>query len=68
MNAFDDADAEFQVLINDEGQHSLWPLSVEAPGGWRVVRERDSRAACLAYIEEHWTDIRPRSTITATKS
>ena len=24
-------DAEFQVLVNDEGQYSLWPVANEVP-------------------------------------
>lgn len=65
MNPFDDPDAEFLVLVNDEGQHSLWPSFVEVPGGWNIAHERDGRAACLAYIEENWTDMRPNSLIKA---
>jgi hypothetical protein len=29
--------------------------------GWRVVYGEADRAACLDYIEENWTDIRPKS-------
>ncbi|MFC8308323.1 MbtH family protein [Streptomyces olivaceus] len=65
MNPFDDPDATFQVLVNDEGQHSLWPAFAEAPDGWTVAHDEDSREACLAYIEENWTDLRPRSLIEA---
>ncbi|MUM19921.1 MbtH family protein [Mycobacterium sp. CBMA271] len=60
-NPFDDDSASFFVLVNDEDQHSLWPSFVEAPTGWRVVYGRADRAACLEYIDEHWTDIRPKS-------
>ncbi|WP_224287768.1 MbtH family protein [Streptomyces olivaceus] len=65
MNPFDDPDATFQVLVNDEGQHSLWPAFAEVPDGWTVTHDEDSREACLAYIEENWTDLRPRSLIEA---
>ncbi len=60
-NPFDDADGRFLVLVNDEGQHSLWPSFVEVPGGWTVVLGELSRDACLEYIESNWTDLRPRS-------
>ncbi|MFJ9107718.1 MbtH family protein [Streptomyces sp. NPDC102283] len=60
-NPFDDDDAPFRVLRNDEGQHSLWPEFAPVPAGWRVVHGPDGRAACLAYVEEHWTDLRPAS-------
>ena len=29
--------------------------------GWRVVYGEAERAACLDYIEQNWTDIRPKS-------
>jgi hypothetical protein len=31
------------------------------PAGWTVVLADATRADCLAYVEEHWTDLRPRS-------
>jgi MbtH protein len=60
-NPFDDADATFLVLVNDEGQHSLWPLFAEVPAGWTTVHGPDGRQACLDLIDENWTDMRPRS-------
>ncbi|GAA3897588.1 hypothetical protein GCM10022244_04870 [Streptomyces gulbargensis] len=60
-NPFDDPDASFTVLSNAEGQHSLWPVSVPAPAGWSAVHGPSGREACLAYVEEHWTDLRPSS-------
>ncbi|MGW0548753.1 MbtH family protein [Streptomyces altiplanensis] len=60
-NPFDDEHGRFYVLINDEDQHSLWPAFADVPGGWRVAYGEESRAACLQYVEDHWTDMRPRS-------
>ncbi|GAB3948809.1 MbtH family protein [Streptomyces sparsus] len=60
-NPFDDEDGTFHVLVNDERQHSLWPAFVEVPAGWDVAVSDSTRQACLAYIEENWTDIRPAS-------
>jgi len=60
-NPFDDDNGAFYVLINDEDQHSLWPTFVDVPAGWRVVFDESTRADCLAYVEENWTDMRPRS-------
>ncbi|RSM65093.1 MbtH family protein [Kibdelosporangium aridum] len=60
-NPFDDENGRFYVLVNDEEQHSLWPVFVDVPGGWRVVFGAESRAACVAYIEDNWTDMRPKS-------
>jgi MbtH protein len=60
-NPFDDDSLEFHVLVNDEGQHSLWPAFREVPKGWTIVHKSDTRAACLDYIEKNWTDMRPKS-------
>ncbi|MGV9849911.1 MbtH family protein [Streptomyces sp. NPDC003442] len=60
-NPFDDTEGRFLVLVNDEGQHSLWPAFAEVPGGWTTVFDENTREACLEFIESHWTDLRPRS-------
>jgi uncharacterized protein YbdZ (MbtH family) len=63
-NPFDDDDGSFYVLVNDEDQHSLWPTFADVPAGWRVVygsADGASRAACLDYVEQRWTDLRPKS-------
>jgi len=60
-NPFDDQNGTFYVLANDEGQHCIWPVFAEVPGGWTVVLAEGPRDAALAYIETHWTDMRPRS-------
>jgi MbtH protein len=64
-NPFDDADGRFLVLINDEGQHSLWPAFADVPAGWTVAKAEDTRAACVEFVETNWTDLRPKSLITA---
>lgn len=60
-NPFDDDNGAFFVLVNDEDQHSLWPVCADIPAGWRVVHGEASRAACLDYVEKNWTDLRPKS-------
>jgi MbtH protein len=60
-NPVDDEDGRFLVVVNEEEQHSLWPVFAEVPAGWCVVFGEESRAACLAYVEEYWRDMRPRS-------
>ncbi|OPF82227.1 MbtH family protein [Streptomyces antioxidans] len=62
-NPFDDENGSFLVLLNDEGQYSLWPAFAEVPAGWRVVFGEDTRKNCLDYIEENWRDMRPKSLI-----
>ncbi|HEX5144628.1 MAG TPA: MbtH family protein [Mycobacterium sp.] len=60
-NPFDDDNGSFYVLMNDEEQHSLWPAFADLPAGWTVVFGEAGRVDCLDYVEEHWSDIRPRS-------
>lgn len=62
-NPFDNESGEFLVLVNDEGQHSLWPTFRDAPRGWTVAFGEGgrSRAECLEYVESAWSDIRPLS-------
>jgi MbtH protein len=62
-NPFDKSDGRFLVLVNDENQHSLWPVHIPVPNGWRVVFGEDDRESCLAYVESAWTDLRPASLI-----
>ena len=62
-NPFEDENATYHVLTNDEGQYSLWPTFKAVPSGWTIVHESDSRAACLQYINQHWTDMRPKSLV-----
>jgi MbtH protein len=64
-NPFDDPDGRFLVLVNDEGQHSLWPVFADVPDGWTVVFGADdpNGPAGLEYVEAHWTDMRPRSLV-----
>ncbi|MET9301025.1 MbtH family protein [Micromonospora aurantiaca] len=65
VNPFEDPDASYLVLVNDEGQHSLWPKFIDVPAGWNVVFGEAGRQECLDYIEKSWTDLRPKSLIAA---
>jgi MbtH protein len=60
-NPFDDEDGRFYVLVNDEDQHSLWPVFAEVPSAWRVAFGEAARTECLDYVEQNWTDMRPKS-------
>ena len=62
-NPFEDENAMCHVLVNDEGQYSLWPSFKDVPQGWTIAKKSDSRAACLDYINQNWTDMRPNSLI-----
>lgn len=51
----------YKVVINDEEQYSIWPADRENPLGWRDDGKSGTKRDCLAYIEEVWTDMTPRS-------
>ncbi|SCX74106.1 MbtH family protein [Variovorax sp. EL159] len=60
-NPFENNDASFLVLVNDENQHSIWPEFIEIPNGWKKINGPASKPECLKFVEENWTDMRPRS-------
>lgn len=62
MNRDDEAgDTIYKVVLNHEEQYSIWPADRENPVGWRDVSKVGSKAECLGYIKEVWTDMRPLS-------
>lgn len=61
---FDEEGGTFFVLINAEGQYSIWPSFIPVPAGWVGTLGPATRQACVDYIEEYWTDMRPGSLIT----
>jgi len=60
---FENEDGTYLALVNDEDQYSLWPDFAEIPEGWTIAHGPQTRASCLAFIEETWTDMRPRSLV-----
>jgi MbtH protein len=51
----------YEVVVNDEGQYSIWPAHRTAPQGWRAAGKQGSKDDCLSYIASVWTDMRPLS-------
>jgi MbtH protein len=51
----------YDVIVNHEEQYSIRREGWPAAPGWREVGIRGSKAECLAYIEQVWTDMRPLS-------
>ena len=51
----------YAVVINHEEQYSIWFADREVPHGWKAVGFTGTKAECLDYIEEVWTDMRPLS-------
>ena len=42
-NPFENPDGIYVVLINEEGQYSLWPDFLDIPSGWENVFGADNR-------------------------
>jgi uncharacterized protein YbdZ (MbtH family) len=51
----------YKVVLNHEEQYSIWLDYKEIPRGWKYAGKTGSKAECLAYIKEVWTDMRPLS-------
>jgi MbtH protein len=62
-NPFESETGEYLVLVNDEGQYSLWPTRLEIPAGWKPTGQTGDRAECLAWVERNWTDPRPATPV-----
>ncbi len=63
MSILDREDTLFDVVVNEEGQYSIWVTDRTIPPGWRAVGKRGNKPECLAYIEENWIDMRPLSLV-----
>ncbi|MEU3529485.1 MbtH family NRPS accessory protein [Streptomyces sp. NPDC038707] len=61
----DSETARFRVVVNHEGQFSLWPEGCELPAGWRAHGGGGTRDECVSCIREHWKDMRPLSLLRA---
>ena len=51
----------YRVVVNHEEQYSIWLADRELPLGWSDAGFRGGKDACLEYIKEVWTDMRPLS-------
>src|SRR5580765_5585337 len=51
----------YKVVLNHEEQYSIWPAHRENALGWKDAGKSGTKAECLAYIKEVWTDMRPLS-------
>jgi MbtH protein len=54
-------DVNYRVVVNEEEQYSIWPFERDIPAGWRASGPTGPKAACLEYIQQVWTDMRPLS-------
>ena len=51
----------YNVVVNHEEQYSIWPNDRQNALGWNNAGKTGTKEACLAYIKEVWTDMRPLS-------
>jgi len=51
----------YKVVLNQEEQYSIWPADRENPLGWSDTGKSGTKAECLAFIKEVWTDMMPLS-------
>jgi MbtH protein len=51
----------YKVVLNHEEQYSIWPADRENALGWRDAGKTGTKAECLAWIDDVWTDMRPLS-------
>ncbi|WP_406410592.1 MbtH family protein [Streptomyces sp. NBC_01614] len=51
----------YQVLVNHEEQHALYPVARELPDGWTPAGFSGTEEECIAHVDAHWRDTRPRS-------
>ncbi len=58
---FDDENTVFKVVLNHEGQYSIWPKNRDLPLGWKEDGTEGIKQVCLEHIEKVWTDMRPLS-------
>lgn len=58
-NPFDDQQQLFHLLLNPQGQYSLWPVFAALPQGWQAVFGPADAAGCNAWLKEHWSNLHP---------
>jgi MbtH protein len=62
INPDEEADTTiYKIVLNHEGQYSIWPTDRENPLGWHDDGTTGTKEGCLAYTETVWTDMRPLS-------
>ena len=50
---------QYDVVVNDEEQYSIWPAESEPPAGWRTEGYAGEKRKCLDHIAAVWADARP---------
>jgi uncharacterized protein YbdZ (MbtH family) len=45
----------FAVVVNERGEHAIWPEAQPIPAGWRATGFVGEAGACQAHVDEVWT-------------
>ena len=61
MTFFGAESARYKVVVNDEGQYSIWLAHRANAPGWRDAGRSGSKEECLGFVREVWVDMRPLS-------
>ncbi|WP_437089587.1 MbtH family protein [Streptomyces sp. enrichment culture] len=66
-NPFEDENAQYLALVNDENQYSLWPVSIDVPQGWSTAHGPAGRQECLEHIGKNSIGMRPAGLVAAVR-
>ena len=53
----DDDTRRYDVVRNEAGQYSIWPVGSPVPPGWIMVGRSGLKQQCLDYVAQVWTDL-----------
>ena len=56
----------YLLLVNQYGQHGIWPAFQTLPAGWQSVYGPANHESCRQEAMARWPDIRPRQTTATT--
>jgi MbtH protein len=54
----DDDIRQYDVVRNETGQYSIWPVGSPVSPGWDKVGRSRPKQECLDYVAQVWTDLR----------
>jgi MbtH protein len=61
MSEKEEAEGSYRVVVNVEGQYSIWPDFLPIPAGWTPTGFEGAKGDCLAHVDAVWSDMTPRS-------
>jgi MbtH protein len=53
----DDDTRQYEVVRNDMGQYSIWPVGTQVPVGWEQIGQSGLKQECLDHVKQVWTDL-----------